>query len=154
MQMSLRFLDSCTAADGAGIYVNGKVNVSAHIVFSNCTAVKSGGAVSATGPVDVQSAVIQAEGSEDADTFSTGNHSIHIGRLDCFKSAGCRLRGRSPTVDHLQCPPGEGFDRTSKTAGCARCPVKHTRLAPAASACTPCPNMTSLGCEHAPHVRA
>ena len=148
-QVWLRLLQGCTADDGAGIKAAGSVQLLGHASFHNCTAAKSGAAVSAGGPVDVQNALIETQGhaGEPVDSTYSSSHTIHVDSLDCWKSRGCRLRGLSPTISLLQCARGEGFFNETSTTGCTRCPVKHTRLAPKAIGCTPCPNLTTLVCK-------
>ena len=104
----------------------------------------------AQGPIDAQAAVIEAEGQTDPPTVAihSGNGSIGIGRLDCLKSPGCKVQGRSPGVASLQCPVGEGLHKAAAIVSCRRCQVKHTRLSAEAEECTPCPNMTTLSCKH------
>ena len=144
----LRLFQECTAADGAGINAAGTVQLLGHVPFHNCTAAKSGAAVSAGGPVDVQNMSIETQGHAGAPVDAIcSSDTIRVGSLDCWKSRGCMLRGLSPTITLLQCARGEGFFNETSTTGCTRCPVKHTRLAPKAIGCTPCPNLATFVCK-------
>ena len=150
----LRLMEGLEADTGAGIVAGGAVSLSGHVQFRNCTAKLSGSAIIAQGPIDAEAAVIEAEGHTDPPTVTiySGNGSIGIGRLDCLKSPGCKVQGRSPDVASLQCPVGEGFHKAAATVSCRRCQVKHTRLSADAEACTPCPNMPTLGCKQRYHI--
>ena len=144
-------LQSCSADEGGGIRASmGSVHMLGRTVLDNCTALKTGAAISAAGHVQVEAT--RVSGRDDVPTIYSSNGHIEVAQLDCAKAPGCRVAAASQELGSLTCAQGQGRFAEASSTGCATCEVKHTRLASKAEACTPCPNITSLAKQKAAHV--
>ena len=127
-------------------------------VHFNCTAIKVGAAISATGKIDALNASLEIDSKEDAMVLFSASDSVLVNDLDCLNSPGCKVSGVTEEVRNLTCPRGQGFRKRADGLACATCPSKQTRLA-AEAVCRRCPSLASLGCckvrrvsrSHSPH---
>ena len=120
-------------------------------VHFNCTAIKVGAAISATGKIDTLNASLEIDSKDDAMVLFSGNDSVLVNDLDCLNSPGCKVSGVTEEVRNLTCPRAQGVRKRADGLQCATCPSKHTRLA-AEATCRRCPSLASLGCCKVHHV--